>query len=140
MKLHRNSKKLRVVPSLSGNAHYLFPAFGISVAVRVYDDKNVAVLQEILDQNIENKTAMVNNDFDGITTFRDSFKHSIVFFSLPPDVLEAQLGSVYSVVNQLQFCLGEASSSPKVIEEVMLHSIHLVSNWTCRTHFLFNYD
>ena len=120
IKLRHNSHKLRVVSSLSGNAHYLFPDIGTSLAVRVYDVQRVLSLQEKLDQ--QNLTCLNDveiDDFDEIKTFRDSFQHSIVFISLPSEVMNSQMGASNSAVNQLQYSLGKGSSLSKVEEEVM---------------------
>lgn len=90
------------------------------MAVRVYDVQRVVSLQEKLDQKYHTRMNDIkDDDFDGIKTFRDSFKHSIVFFSLPTELMNDQMGSLSSVVNQLQYNLGKVSPLPKVEEEVM---------------------
>jgi len=134
MKLRCSSQKLRVVPSLAGGAHMLLPSSGTTVAVRVYDEVRIdrmetdyskriqesihgklASLVQRKDQDISFVDGYIDNneksqdsieDFDGICSFRDSFKHSIVFFVLQnQDIILNQVGRFESVVNTLQRCL-----------------------------------
>lgn len=41
-------------------------------------------------------------NFDNIKTFRDSYQHSVIFFVLPPSLLQSQLENMYSIVNLIQ--------------------------------------
>ena len=136
IKLRERSQKLRVVPQLTGGAHYLFPTSETTLAVRVYDSKTIADMEEkysndirnimqdelnevfqkqsgILDYkatNSDNSGATgVLSDFDGICSFRDSFRHTMVFFNLTNEILSNQLSRMESVVNTLQRCLGVES-------------------------------
>ena len=51
-----------------------------------------------------------NDDIDGICSFQNSFKHSVVFFMLTNnDLMSDQLGRFESIVNALQRCLSEGA-------------------------------
>lgn len=160
IKLRHNAQKLRVVPSLTGNAHVLFPTSDTTVAVRVYDPMTIAKMEkelsaisnssssnndhreklriqtETLFQNNDSTTndgtnnnngSENDNDFDKICSFRDSFKHPIVFFILPSsDLMSDQLGRVDSVVNILQRSLSTMASQKEGKKVRMVDSwIHL---------------
>lgn len=128
--LRRCSRKIKVVPSLTGGAHILFPTAGTTLAVRVYDPFGIAKLEKeysgLIQQSIRSRinifahqkddatsggndrSVEIENDFDGICSFRNSFKHSVVFFALTnASLLSDQLSRFGSIVNSLQRCLAE---------------------------------
>mmetsp|Transcript_4089 Transcript_4089/g.7846 ORF Transcript_4089/g.7846 Transcript_4089/m.7846 type:complete len:919 (-) Transcript_4089:872-3628(-) len=41
-------------------------------------------------------------NFDNVKTFRDSYQHSVIFFVLPPSLLQSQLEQMDSIVNMIQ--------------------------------------
>jgi hypothetical protein len=58
-------------------------------------------------------------DFDGIRSFRDSFRHSIVCFVLSNDELAlSQLGRYDSIVNTLQRCLSDKTTSREKVSQI----------------------
>jgi len=148
IKLRNRCQKIRIVPSLSGNAHVIFPRSDNTLALRIYNANRIANMEKEYsestrrnishqmmkmrntntntndkygDDNDDNNKANNNEaneqidfddfDFDRICTFRDCFKHSIVFFVLPPssstsnELISNQLGKMDSIVNILQRCL-----------------------------------
>jgi len=98
IKLRQCTQKLRVVPSLTGGAKILFPTSHTTVAVRVYDAVTITEMEKRVQQNRN----LLQDDFHEVCSFRDSFKHSIIFFVLKSDIISDQLGRVESVVNTLQ--------------------------------------
>jgi hypothetical protein len=62
-------------------------------------------------ENVPNEASLLSTstawkyDFDGVRSFRDVFKHTAVFFILPPDKMMYQLGRMDSVVKLLQSSL-----------------------------------
>ena len=53
----------------------------------------------------------IDDDIDGICSFQDAFKHSVVFFMLRNnDLILDQLGRFDSIVNTLQRCLSQGAS------------------------------
>ena len=113
-------------------ADFLFPSSDTTVAIRLFDQTTIMEMEEkystdaqlILSNdlrdiaslnsrtNIESDGAL--DDFGGIKKFRDSFKHSIVFFILSKDFLVDQLRRMDSVVNTFQRCLASQGNSKQL--------------------------
>jgi len=87
--LRDQAGKFRVVQTLSGGAHVLFPGVETTIAVRAYYPSQLN--EKLSDKN-----------HDGLEAFRDAFKHPVVFFILPSKVMQEQLNQRDSFVNAAQ--------------------------------------
>ena len=113
-------------------ADFLFPSSDTTVAIRLFDQNAIMEMEEkystdaqlILSNDLrdigslDGRTNIASDDafddFGGIKKFRDSFKHSIVFFILSKALLEDQLSRMDSIVNTLQRCLASQRKSNQV--------------------------
>ncbi len=63
-------------------------------------------------------------NFDGICSFRDSFRHSVVCFILSNDELAlSQLRRYDSIVNTLQRCLSDKTTSREKVSEIWSNKV-----------------
>lgn len=144
IKLRYNTTKVKVVRSLPHGTNILLPN---SVAVRIYNSSTIENMEKEHSNRIReslhnriNKVFRKNNDiqlgenhgcdddnlvephgidFDGICSFRDSFRHSVVCFILSNDELVlSQLGRYDSIVNTLQRCLSDKTTSREKVSEI----------------------
>ena len=138
--------------SLNGGADLLFPLSGTTIAVRYYDEQHITRLEndpqtiqckkeykttlfDLENKEDEMKGCEWDYNFDGVRTFRDSFRHTVVFFVLPPDRLQDQLQEFDSVTKLIQTSLahfpaidqsettGRVSHGLKIMNTVPMASI-----------------
>lgn len=135
VKLQLHAKKLRVVEPLSNGAEFLCPSADTTVAIRVFDEAIIKDMEQKhsteirltfsneISQGVQTQveaqgTAMNLDDFCGIKTFRDAFKHTMVFFVLSSEaILTDQIGRMDSFVNSLQRCLSLQSKNQNGIQQ-----------------------
>jgi len=81
--------------------------------------------KERLKQSLKNGS-MLGYDFDGVKSFRDAFKHPVVFFVLPADKMVDQLKRVDSVVRLLQTSLASFPSMNETNTKVSSETVDVV--------------
>ena len=128
------SNLTRVVPQLSGGAHYLLPGKNgaASVAVRVYDKAYINCMDEEYKkkQHALPLGTSIAEDVDDLCLFRDTYKFPVIFFVLPQGSMQnEQLSDLKSFTMRAQMALasiqqngkrGESNDSTKKVS----HSIN----------------
>ena len=126
------STLVRVVPQLSGGAHFLLPGKNgaASVAVRVYDETNISKMDEEYKKRGEEKWRVnkQGEDVDGLCSFRDTYKCPVVFFVLSQGSMQdKQLSNMKSFTMRAQMALASAQSNP-TDKNVSLNVSHIIGN------------
>jgi hypothetical protein len=99
--LLQEALKCRVVSSLSGDAHFLFPRKETSLAVRVYYPSDVKRLESLASPE----------QLDTLESFRDTFLHAVVMFILPdPQLMMEYLSKSDSFVQKSQRIMNDGET------------------------------
>lgn len=94
--------KTRLVKSLSGGAHFLFPGNDGSgtVAVRVYEKGTIEKIEENLTSRPPQRC---EEDIQNICSFVDAYKYPVIFIVLPQgEMQEKQLRDIRSFTMRVQ--------------------------------------
>ena len=138
---------IRIVPKLAGNAHLLIPGKE-SIAISAYFASDIQKMEEIYTESIKEQsikkddittnflmklisddqqpsnTIELDGNYGNMQEFRDSFKHSVVFFIISSvEMQQDQLSRMDSVFMRLQRCLSNHMNNSNA------HLNHMVS--TC---------
>lgn len=139
IRLTQLSTKFRVVPSLAGGAHLLFPNGSTTLAVRIYTHQCLAKLdssnetlrvRELYRNNTADLRKRKSQDetlfynLDNIRSFRDAYKHSLVMFVLPSSFLQLQMSQIDSAFHLLQAALVHDKEDNKGCAKVCICQDH----------------